>query len=77
MILRLISIIAIVYVIGWETRFLWPFSVSIHWRSHLKKQSGDLDVVGRVRNDTCQVSEKMRYVNVKVHNNRCLFRKRE
>ena len=35
------------------------FSVPIHSCSHLKKQSSDLDVVGRVQNDTCQASEKM------------------
>ena len=34
--------------------FLWPFSVPINRRSHLKKQSRDLDVVGRVKNGTCQ-----------------------
>ena len=38
------------YVIGWETRF-YGFS---HWRSHLKKQSRDPDVVRRVQNDTYQ-----------------------
>ena len=44
--------------------FLWPFSLSIHWCSHLKKQSRDTDVVGRVQNGTCQVTEKMRYVKL-------------
>ena len=55
--------------------FLWPFSVPIHWRSNLTKQSRDPDIVGRVQNGTCQarVSEKMRYVNVKVHDNRRLL----
>ena len=33
--------------------FLWPFSVPIHWRSHLKKQSRDPDENG----------EKMRYIS--------------
>ena len=49
--------------------FLWPFSVPIHWRSRLKKQYRDLDVVGRFQNGTCQASEKVRYVNLfrKVH----------
>ena len=40
--------------------FLWPFSVPIHWYSHLKKQSRDPDVVGQVENGTCQASENMR-----------------
>ena len=57
--------------------FLWPFSVSIHWRSRIKKRSHDPDVVGQVKNGTCQASEKMQYVNVEVHDNRCLFGKRE
>ena len=51
---------------------LWPFSVPIHLRSHLKKQSRDPDVVGQVQN-----GKNMRYVNVRVDDNRCLFRKRE
>ena len=54
MILHLISIV-IMYVIGLEMRFYVP----IHCRSHLKKQSRDPDVVGRVQNGTCQASEKM------------------
>ena len=45
---------------------MWPFSVPIHWRSHLKKQSHDPDVMGQVQNGICQVSEKMRYANVRV-----------
>ena len=40
------------YVIGWETCF---YGLS-HWRSHLKKQSRDPDIVGRVQNGTCQTS---------------------
>ena len=39
---------------------MWRFSVPIHWRSHLKKQSRDPDVMGQIQNDTCQASEKMR-----------------
>ena len=33
--------------------FLWLFSVLIHCRCHLKKQSRDPDVVGRIQNGTC------------------------
>ena len=29
--------------------FLWPFSVRIHWRSHLKKQSRDPDVLRELK----------------------------
>ena len=36
---------------------------------HLKKQSRDPDVMVRVQNNTCKASEKMQYVNVKVHDN--------
>ena len=44
-------------------------------RSHWKKQFRDPDVVGRVQNGTSQAraGEQMRYVNVKVHDNRCFF----
>ena len=54
MILRLISIYCnrVRHWLG--NAFLWPFSVPIHKRSHLKKQSRDPDVVGRVQNGTCQ-----------------------
>ena len=60
MILRLISIYCnrVRHWLG--NVFLWPFSVPIHWRSHLRKQSRDPDVVGRIQNDTYQASEKMR-----------------
>ena len=51
--------------------------VCMDGRSHLKKQSRDSDVVGQAQNDTCEASEKMRHVNVKVHDIRCLLRKRE
>ena len=73
MILRLISIYCnrVHHWLG--NAFLWPFSVSTHWR-YLKKQSCDPDIVGRVQNGTCQErSEKMQYVNSIVHDNRCLF----
>ena len=77
MIVRLISIYCN-RVCHWLGNVLmWPFSVPIHWRSHLKKQSRDPDGVGQVQNGTCQASEKMRYVNVGVHDNRCLFYKLE
>ena len=45
MILRLISI----YCNRLGNVFLWPFSVPIHWRSHLKKQSRDPDVAGKFK----------------------------
>ena len=77
MILRLISIYCN-RVCDWLGNMLMSlFSVPILWRSHLKKQSRDPDVVGQVQNGTCQASEKMRYVNVRVQDNRCLFCKRE
>ena len=58
MILWLISIYCdCVSLVG--NRVTWRFSVPIHWCSHLKKQSRDLDAVGRIQNDTCQASEKM------------------
>ena len=58
MVLRLISIYCNrVSLVG--KRVMWRFSVPIHWPSHLKKQSRDPDVVGRIQNDTCRVSEKM------------------
>ena len=79
MILRLISNYSnrVRHCLG--NAFIWPFSVPIRWRPDLKKQSRDPDVVGefKVAPAKARVSEKMRYVNVKVHDNRCLFRKRE
>ena len=69
MILRKISIYCNIVHHWLGNAFLWPFSVPINWRSHLKKQSHDLDVVGQVQYGTCQASEKMRYVTVKVHDN--------
>ena len=59
MILRLISIYCnrVCHWLG--NMFMWPFSVPIYWRSHLKKQSRDPDVVGQVQNGTCQASEKI------------------
>ena len=73
MILRLITIHCnrVCHWLG--NAFLWPFLVPIHWRSHLKKPSRDPDVEEHVQNGTYHASEKMRYVNVKVHDNRCLF----
>ena len=46
-----------------------------HWHSHLKKQSRGPDVVMQVQNGPCQanVSEKTRYVTVKVYDNHAFF----
>ena len=71
MILQLISIYCNC-VCHWSgNAFLWHFSMPVHWYSHLKKQSCEQDVVGRVQNYTCQVrlGVKMQYVNVKIHDN--------
>ena len=69
MILRMISIYCnhVHPLLG--NAFLWPFSVPIHGSSHLKKQSRDPDVVGRVQNGICQarVSEK---APIHIHNRR-------
>ena len=63
MILRLISIYCnrVCHWLG--NVFMWTFSVPIHWRSHLKTQSRDPDVVGKVQNGTCQASENNVNVN--------------
>ena len=60
---------------GLRCVFMLLHPVSTYRRSHWKKQFRDPDVVGRVQNGTCQTraSEKMRYVNVKVHDNRFFF----
>ena len=76
LVLRLISICCnrVRHWLG--NAFLWPFSVPINRRSHLKKQSLCPNVVGRVKNGTCQARffyKKMPYVNVKVHDNQCFF----
>ena len=49
MILRLISIYCSRVRHWLGNAFLWPFSEPIHWRSHLKKQSRDPDVVGEFK----------------------------